>query len=60
VEQMLDQFSEQDLKDMADNGVITVTCEFCNTHYRFTMSDYLKSGEAEGGDARPAGGDKKN
>ena len=32
---MLDQFSEEDRASMVEDGVIKVTCEFCNTHYRF-------------------------
>ncbi|MGA7326036.1 MAG: Hsp33 family molecular chaperone [Rhodomicrobium sp.] len=42
VETMLDQFSAEDLEGMADDNVITVTCEFCNTNYKFDASRYLK------------------
>ena len=31
---MIEQFSESDKRAMvADDGSITVTCEFCSTHY---------------------------
>ena len=42
VEGMLDQFSEDDLAGMADDNVITVTCEFCNSSYKFDADRYLK------------------
>jgi molecular chaperone Hsp33 len=32
---VLDQFTEQDRREMADDGEIVVTCEFCSTVYRF-------------------------
>jgi molecular chaperone Hsp33 len=50
VEQMLARFSEDDINDMADGDVITVTCEFCNTHYRFKTSDTkgLRGGSNDG------------
>ncbi len=35
VETMLNQFSPEELDGMAEDDVITVTCEFCNTHYKF-------------------------
>jgi molecular chaperone Hsp33 len=35
VEAMLNQFSAEELDGMAEDGVITVTCEFCNTRYQF-------------------------
>jgi molecular chaperone Hsp33 len=35
VETMLNQFSAEELEGMAEDDVITVTCEFCNTPYRF-------------------------
>jgi len=43
VETILDQFSAEDLEGMADGNVITVTCEFCNTNYKFDASRYLKT-----------------
>ena len=42
VETMLNQFSAEELDGMAENDVITVTCEFCNTHYQFDADQYLK------------------
>ena len=42
VETMLNQFSPQELDGMAEDDVITVTCEFCRTHYRFDADHYLK------------------
>jgi molecular chaperone Hsp33 len=41
VETMLNQFSAEELEGMAEGDVITVTCEFCNTHYRFDAERYL-------------------
>jgi molecular chaperone Hsp33 len=45
VENMLNQFSAEDLDGMGEDGVITVTCEFCNTHYKFDAERYVKTGE---------------
>jgi molecular chaperone Hsp33 len=46
VEGMLGQFSQEDLAGMATDNVISVSCEFCNTHYKFDAAQYLKpSGE---------------
>ncbi len=42
VETMLNQFSPAELDGMAEDDVITVTCEFCNTHYKFDADQYLK------------------
>jgi molecular chaperone Hsp33 len=35
VEAMLKTFSKNDIQDMIENDVITVTCEFCNQAYTF-------------------------
>jgi molecular chaperone Hsp33 len=43
VETMLNQFSAEELDGMAEDDIITVTCEFCNTHYQFDADQYLKS-----------------
>ena len=43
VETMLNQFSPQELDGMAEDDVITVTCEFCRTHYQFDADHYLKA-----------------
>ncbi len=42
VETMLNQFSPEELDGMAQDDVITVTCEFCRTHYQFDADQYLK------------------
>ena len=41
VEGMLDRFSQDDLAAMALDNVITVSCEFCNTAYKFDAGRYL-------------------
>ena len=43
VENMLDQFSAEELDGMGEDGVITVTCEFCNTHYKFDAGRFEKA-----------------
>ena len=35
VEELLQRFSSEDLKDMVVDGEVWVTCEFCNSRYRF-------------------------
>jgi molecular chaperone Hsp33 len=35
VEEMLRRFSQDDRDHMVENGVISVTCEFCNGTYVF-------------------------
>src|SRR5271157_1674666 len=45
VETMLNQFSSEELDGMAEDDVITVTCEFCNTPYQFDADQYLKGDE---------------
>jgi molecular chaperone Hsp33 len=46
VENMLGQFSPNELEGMAEGNVITVTCEFCNTRYQFDADRYMNpSGE---------------
>ncbi len=45
VEAILGQFGPEELAGMADGNVITVTCEFCNSHYTFDADKYLKPGE---------------
>ena len=39
IEDMLARFSPEDRADMAVDGKITVTCEFCNADYEFLLSD---------------------
>lgn len=41
VEAMLKTFSKNDIQDMIENEVITVTCEFCNQAYTFDPSNIL-------------------
>jgi molecular chaperone Hsp33 len=48
VENILAQFSPDELEGMAEGAVITVTCEFCNTHYRFDADRYLEPKEGGG------------
>ncbi|WP_108662050.1 Hsp33 family molecular chaperone [Acuticoccus kandeliae] len=35
IKTMLEQFDDGDRSSMVEDGVIKVTCEFCNTHYTF-------------------------
>ncbi len=35
----LASFPRAEIEEMADNGVVTVTCEFCKTDYRFGKED---------------------
>jgi len=39
VESMLKSFSQDDRDHMVENGVISVTCEFCSSHYKFTPDE---------------------
>ena len=45
---MLKGFSDEDRKDMIENGEIKVICEFCSTAYRFDPEtlEPLTSGSA--------------
>jgi molecular chaperone Hsp33 len=43
VEAMLRSFSQDDRDHMVENGVISVTCEFCNSHYVFEPSEVASS-----------------
>ena len=42
---MLRQFADDDRASMVEDGVIKVTCEFCNTHYRFDPDTLEPVGE---------------
>lgn len=42
VEQMLASFSREDIEDMAKEGRVQVTCEFCNSQYDFDVDDVLR------------------
>ena len=37
VERTLAAFPRAEIEDLAVDGMVTVTCEFCGTHYRFDM-----------------------
>jgi molecular chaperone Hsp33 len=39
VEAMLRNFSQDDRDHMVENGVISVTCEFCSANYKFAPED---------------------
>ena len=39
VESMLRSFSQDDRDHMVENGVISVTCEFCSANYQFAPAD---------------------
>ncbi|MEM9704860.1 MAG: Hsp33 family molecular chaperone [Pseudomonadota bacterium] len=41
IEPVLSRYTAEDLADMAEDGVITVTCEFCRTDYRFAPDGAL-------------------
>lgn len=43
VETMLNQFSAEELDGMAEDAVITVTCEFCNTDYKFDADPFMET-----------------
>ncbi len=40
VENVLRSFPAEEIVDMADDGVVTVTCEFCNDAYRFAATEF--------------------
>ena len=39
VEAMLKSFSQDDRDHMVENGMISVTCEFCSSNYQFAPDD---------------------
>jgi molecular chaperone Hsp33 len=41
VAELLRSFSREEIEDMVKDGVITVTCEFCNSHYEFKAVEFL-------------------
>jgi molecular chaperone Hsp33 len=45
VEELLRRFTREDLKDMVVDGEVWVTCEFCNSRYRFDPASFAKSGD---------------
>jgi molecular chaperone Hsp33 len=49
VEAMLKSFSQDDRDHMIENGMISVTCEFCSSTYRFAPGE-VENAAAQGGD----------
>ena len=47
VEAMLKSFSQDDRDHMVENGMISVTCEFCSSTYRFSP-DEVQGGQSQG------------
>jgi molecular chaperone Hsp33 len=45
VEELLRRFTSEDLKDMVVDGEVWVTCEFCNSRYRFDPASFSKPDE---------------
>jgi molecular chaperone Hsp33 len=43
VEELLTRFSGEDLQDMVVDGEVWVTCEFCNSRYRFDAEALVKT-----------------
>lgn len=44
---VLSRYSEDDLRDMVEDGSITVTCEFCRKDYRFSPEGAPLAGEQQ-------------
>ena len=42
VEELLRRFTSEDLQDMVVDGELWVTCEFCNSRYRFDPAGFIK------------------
>ncbi len=42
IDHVLRSFSEQDIRDVTENGRITVTCEFCGTKYEFNQTEIVR------------------
>lgn len=38
---VIDNIPEDEKQEIAEDGVITATCEFCNTHYRFPVAKII-------------------
>jgi molecular chaperone Hsp33 len=45
VEELLRRFTSEDLKDMVVDGEVWVTCEFCNSRYRFDADSFANPDE---------------
>ncbi len=54
VEAMLRSFSQDDRDDMVENGVISVTCEFCSANYQFAPEEVRVEPTNGRDEARPA------
>lgn len=42
IENMLANFSAEEITDSIENGKISVSCEFCSTHYEFDPAEFQK------------------
>jgi molecular chaperone Hsp33 len=49
VESVLKSLPQEELQDLEVDGALEVTCEFCNSKYRFTLAELAK--EPDGDDA---------
>ena len=47
VEELLRRFSKDDLEEMVVDGEVWVTCEFCNSRYRFDAASVADRGKPE-------------
>ena len=45
IAQVLNGLSEDEIDDMADDGALEVTCQFCNTRYRFDRDELAPEGK---------------
>lgn len=54
VETMLRSFSKDDREHMVENGVISVTCEFCSANYQFAPEDIAADPADQPQPAQPA------
>jgi molecular chaperone Hsp33 len=53
VKSMLQSFSQDDRDHMIENGVITVTCEFCSSSYVFAPEDVRPPGDGAAAGTEP-------
>jgi molecular chaperone Hsp33 len=54
VEAMLRNFSQDDRDHMVENGVISVTCEFCSANYKFAPEEVRGEARNDGRSVSPA------
>jgi molecular chaperone Hsp33 len=45
VAELLRSFTREEVEDMIEDGIITVTCEFCNSCYQFPPEEFLEGKE---------------